>query len=145
VLAAESLWRLQNTQLTLSNVVPTVVNLLPLTGIGVFGAAQILGLVTRITRVIVTLPILISGTWVILQNLPQYLPKNTDLTGVGSVAALLATPEVLETVAVLTIAGGLIVWIMKVAFGAVSSSSKALEGMSSTSAQKDAGDKREDL
>lgn len=71
LLAAEALWELRGTPLTLSNAVPTLTKLLPATGIGVFGAAQVVGLVARVTRVIVTLPIMISGTWVILQNVPQ--------------------------------------------------------------------------
>lgn len=70
-LAAEALWQLHGTQLTLSNAVPTLTKLLPLTGIGVFGAAQLVGLVARVVRVIVTLPIMLSGTWVILQNAPK--------------------------------------------------------------------------
>ena len=71
LLAAQTLWELQGTPLTLSNAVPTLSKLLPLTGIGVFGAAQLVGLVARVTRVIVTLPIMLSGTWVILQNAPK--------------------------------------------------------------------------
>lgn len=71
LLAAEALWELRGTPLTLSNAVPTLTKLLPATGIGVFGAAQVVGLVARVARVIVTLPIMISGTWVILQNVPQ--------------------------------------------------------------------------
>lgn len=70
-LAAEAVWQLHGTQLTLSNAVPTLTKLLPLTGIGVFGAAQLVGLVARVVRVIVTLPIMLSGTWVILQNAPK--------------------------------------------------------------------------
>ena len=70
-LAAEAIWQLHGTQLTLSNAVPTLTKLLPLTGIGVFGAAQLVGLVARVVRVIVTLPIMLSGTWVILQNAPK--------------------------------------------------------------------------
>ena len=71
LLAAETLWELHGTPLTLSNAVPTLSKLLPLTGIGVFGAAQLVGLVARVVRVIVTLPIMLSGTWVILQNAPK--------------------------------------------------------------------------
>lgn len=71
LLAAETLWELHGTPLTLSNAVPTLGKLLPLTGIGVFGAAQLVGLVARVARVIVTLPIMLSGTWVILQNAPK--------------------------------------------------------------------------
>lgn len=71
VLAAETLWELHGTPLTLTNAVPTLTKLLPLTGIGVFGAAQLVGLAARVVRVIVTLPIMLSGTWVILKNVPQ--------------------------------------------------------------------------
>ncbi|CAM9923445.1 unnamed protein product, partial [Ectocarpus sp. 8 AP-2014] len=71
VLAAEAVWQLHGAPLTLSNAVPTLTKLLPLTGIGVFGAAQLVGLVARVVRVIVTLPIMVSGTWVILQNAPK--------------------------------------------------------------------------
>lgn len=71
VLAAEALWQLHGTPLTLSNAVPTLTKLIPLTGLGVFGAAQLVGLVARVVRVIVTLPIMLSGTWVILQNAPK--------------------------------------------------------------------------
>lgn len=71
VLAAQTLWELQGTPLTLTNAVPTLSKLLPLTGIGVFGAAQLVGLIARVVRVIITLPIMLSGTWVILQNAPQ--------------------------------------------------------------------------
>lgn len=71
ILAAQTIWELQGTPLTLTNAVPTLTKLLPLTGIGVFGAAQLVGLVARVVRVIITLPIMISGTWVILQNAPQ--------------------------------------------------------------------------
>ncbi|CBJ26619.1 hypothetical protein Esi_0035_0132 [Ectocarpus siliculosus] len=71
VLAAEAVWQLHGAPLTLSNAVPTLTKLLPLTGIGVFGAAQLVGLVARVVRVIVTLPVMVSGTWVILQNAPK--------------------------------------------------------------------------
>lgn len=71
VLAAEAFWQLHGAPLTLSNAVPTLTKLLPLTGIGVFGAAQLVGVVARVVRVIVTLPIMLSGTWVILQNAPK--------------------------------------------------------------------------
>lgn len=71
VLAAETLWELHGTPLTLTNAVPTLAKLLPLTGIGVFGAAQLVGLVARVVRLIVTLPIMLSGSWVILKNAPQ--------------------------------------------------------------------------
>ncbi|CAM9751768.1 unnamed protein product [Ectocarpus fasciculatus] len=70
-LAAEAVWQLHGAPLTLSNAVPTLTKLLPLTGIGVFGAAQLVGLVARVVRVIVTLPVMVSGTWVILQNAPK--------------------------------------------------------------------------
>lgn len=70
-LAAEAFWQLHGTPLTLSNAVPTLTKLLPLTGIGVFGAAQLVGVVARVVRVIVTLPIMLSGAWVILQNAPK--------------------------------------------------------------------------
>lgn len=71
VLAAEAFWQLHGAPLTLSNAVPTLTKLLPLTGIGVFGAAQLVGVVARVVRVIVTLPVMLSGTWVILQNAPK--------------------------------------------------------------------------
>lgn len=71
LLAAETLWELQGTPLTLSTAIPTLSKLLPLTGIGVFGAAQLVGLVARVIKVVVTLPIMLSGTWVVLQNAPQ--------------------------------------------------------------------------
>lgn len=71
LLAAETIWELQGTPLTFANALPTITKLLPLTGLGVFGAAQLVGLAARVIRVIVTLPIMISGTWVILQNIPQ--------------------------------------------------------------------------
>eukprot|EP00903_Cladosiphon_okamuranus_P019807 g18205.t1 len=118
-LAAEAIWQLHGTQLTLSNVVPTLTKLLPLTGIGVFGAAQLVGLVARVVRVIVTLPVMLSGTWVILQNAPKLFPQGSDLGGAGSLAALLATPEVLEAAAVLALLGGTAVWALNFATGAV--------------------------
>lgn len=71
VLAAETIWELHGTPLTFANALPTLTKLLPLTGIGVLGAAQLVGVVARVTRVIVTLPIMVSGTWVILQSVPQ--------------------------------------------------------------------------
>lgn len=70
-LAVEAVWQLHGTQLTLSNAVPTLAKLLPLTGIGAFGAAQLVGLMARVVRVVVTLPVMLSGTWVILQNAPK--------------------------------------------------------------------------
>ena len=75
LLAAETLWELRGTPLTLSNAVPTLTKLLPATGIGMFGAVQVVGLAARVVRVIVTLPIMLSGTWVILQNVPRVRPK----------------------------------------------------------------------
>lgn len=71
LLAAETIWELQGQPLTFANAIPTLTKLLPLTGIGVFGTAQLIGMVARVVRVIVTLPIMVSGTWVILQNVPQ--------------------------------------------------------------------------
>lgn len=71
LLAAETIWELHGTPLTFANALPTLTKLLPLTGIGVFGAAQLVGVVARVIRVIVTLPIMVSGTWVILQSVPQ--------------------------------------------------------------------------
>eukprot|EP00752_Nemacystus_decipiens_P014686 g13082.t1 len=118
-LAAEAIWQLHGTQLTLSNAVPTLTKLIPLTGIGVFGAAQLVGLVARVVRVIVTLPIMLSGTWVILQNAPKLLPQGSDLGGAGSLAALLATPEVLEAAAVVALLGGTVIWALNFATGAV--------------------------
>lgn len=70
-LAAETIWELHGTPLTFANAVPILTKLLPLTGIGVFGVVQLVGLVARIVRVVLTLPIMISGIWVILQNVPQ--------------------------------------------------------------------------
>lgn len=79
ILAAQTLWELHGTPLTLTNAIPTLSKLLPLTGIGVFGAAQLVGLIARVIRVIVTLPIMISGTWVILQNAPQVRGRGNGL------------------------------------------------------------------
>ncbi|CAN0401196.1 unnamed protein product, partial [Scytosiphon promiscuus] len=133
-LAAEALWQLHGTPLTLSNAVPTLTKLIPLTGLGVFGAAQLVGLVARVVRVIVTLPIMVSGTWVILQNAPKLLPHGSDLTGAGSLAALLATPEVLEAAAVLALLGGTAIWALNFATGAVGS---LLSGRSKSSEDKE--------
>lgn len=84
LLAAETLWELQGTPLTLANAIPTLTRLLPLTGIGVFGAAQLVGLVARVVRVVVTLPIMLSGTWVILRNAPQvWLRGYMEIPGKG--------------------------------------------------------------
>lgn len=52
----------------------------------------------------------------------QLLPKGADLSGPGSVLAVLATPEVLEAAAVLAFIGGMVLWALnfiKVTFGAV--------------------------
>lgn len=49
----------------------------------------------------------------------QLLPQGSDLGGAGSLAALLATPEVLEAAAVLALLGGTAVWALNFATGAV--------------------------
>lgn len=48
----------------------------------------------------------------------QLLPKG-DLAGAGSLAAILATPEVLEAAAVLALLGGVVLWATNFATGAV--------------------------
>ncbi|CAM9119870.1 unnamed protein product [Ectocarpus sp. 4 AP-2014] len=136
-LAAEAVWQLHGAPLTLSNAVPTLTKLLPLTGIGVFGAAQLVGLVARVVRVIVTLPVMVSGTWVILQNAPKLFPKGLDLTGAGSLAALLATPEVLEAAAVIALLGGTAIWALNFATGAVGA---LLPGQSKSSQEEEEED-----
>ncbi|CAN0211299.1 unnamed protein product [Ectocarpus fasciculatus] len=49
----------------------------------------------------------------------QLLPKGSDLSGAGSLAALLATPEVLEAAAVIALLGGTAIWALNFASGAV--------------------------
>lgn len=49
----------------------------------------------------------------------QLLPQGSDLSGAGSLAALLATPEVLEAAAVLALLGGTAIWAVNFATGAV--------------------------
>lgn len=49
----------------------------------------------------------------------QILPKGADLSGAGSLAAILATPEVLETVAVLTFLAGMVIWTINFTRGAL--------------------------
>lgn len=52
---------------------------------------------------------------------PQLLPKGSDLSGAGSVLAVLATPEVLEAAAVLAFLGGMVLWALNMSrmiFGA---------------------------
>lgn len=48
----------------------------------------------------------------------QLLPKE-NLAGAGSLAAILATPEVLEAAAVLALLGGVALWAINFATGAV--------------------------
>lgn len=50
---------------------------------------------------------------------PQLLPQGSDFTGAGSLAALLATPEVLEAAAVLALLAGTAVWAVNFAAGMV--------------------------
>ncbi len=47
----------------------------------------------------------------------QLLPQGSDFTGAGSLAALLATPEVLEAAAVLALLAGTAVWAVNFAAG----------------------------
>ena len=49
------------------------------------------------------------------------MPHGSDLTGAGSLAAVLATPEVLEAAAVVALLGGVIVWALNFATGAIGS------------------------
>lgn len=50
---------------------------------------------------------------------PQLLPKEIDFKGPGSLVALLATPEVLEAAAVVTLLGGTVLWAINFAATAV--------------------------
>lgn len=49
----------------------------------------------------------------------QLLPKGSDLSGAGSLAAILATPEVLEAAAVLAFLSGMVIWAVNFTRGAV--------------------------
>lgn len=44
----------------------------------------------------------------------QLLPKGSDLSGAGSLLAVLATPEVLEAVAVMALLGGMVLWTLNI-------------------------------
>ena len=49
----------------------------------------------------------------------QLLPQGSDFSGAGSLAALLATPEVLEAAAVLALLAGTAAWAVNFAAGTV--------------------------
>lgn len=67
----------------------------------------------------------------------KLLPNGSDLAGAGSLAAILATPEVLEAAAVMTLLGGVVVWALNFASGAVGSIGSVMDGGSDPSVEED--------
>lgn len=112
ILAIDSLLKLRTQSITVENLIPTLTNLLPLAGFGVFGVLRIVAVATRILRVILTIPIILGGAYLAAPSIPDFFKHSPDLA-TGGFFALLATPEVIEAIALLAILAGATIWIVK--------------------------------
>jgi len=120
VLAAQSIYKLTQEPITLATLLPAMGNLLPFAAIGYIGAVRLVTAAVRLIRIVLSVPIVLGGSYYLLPELPKLFHNSPDLT-TTSIFALLATPEVLEVLIVLSVLGTLLFWIGKVVIGTVSS------------------------
>jgi hypothetical protein len=120
MLAVDSVIKLRSQPITLTTLGPALGNLLPLAAFGFAGALRLAGLVVRVVRVLVTVPVVLGGAYLAAPSVPDLLKHSPDWA-TGGLVALLATPEVFEAVAVVVVVGGAAVWVLKKLSGAVSS------------------------
>jgi hypothetical protein len=120
VLAVDSVIKLRSQPITLTTLGPALGNLLPLAAFGFAGALRLAGLVVRVVRVLVTVPVVLGGAYLAAPSVPDLLKHSPDWA-TGGLVALLATPEVFEAVAVVVVVGGAAVWVLQKLGGAVSS------------------------
>jgi len=117
-LAADSIYKLTQQPITLETLGPALGNLLPVAALGYAGAARLVALAVRLFRVLLSIPIVLGGTYYLAPSLPEFFAKSPDLAST-SVFALLATPEVLEALVVLSILVTFAVWVGTNFVGAV--------------------------
>jgi hypothetical protein len=120
VLAVDSVIKLRSQPITLTTLGPALGNLLPLAAFGFAGVLRLAGLVVRVVRVLVTVPVVLGGAYLAAPSVPDLLKHSPDWA-TGGLVALLATPEVFEAVAVVVVVGGAAVWLLQKLGSAVSS------------------------
>ncbi|CAM9755826.1 unnamed protein product [Phaeothamnion confervicola] len=139
VLAVDSFQKLRTQPLTLDTLLPTIGNLLPLASLGYFSVLRLVGVVVRLLRIALTIPILAGGAYLMAPQLPSFLKDSPDVAA-GSFFALLATPEVLEALAVLAIVASLLAWTIRTAVGVGSGLASWASPREETDEDNDSGD-----
>mmetsp|Transcript_18850 Transcript_18850/g.24283 ORF Transcript_18850/g.24283 Transcript_18850/m.24283 type:complete len:244 (-) Transcript_18850:60-791(-) len=120
VLAADSIYKLTQQPITLQTIGPALGNLLPLAGLGYVGAVRLVSALVRVIRIVLSIPIVLGGSYYLAPQLPNFFKNSPDATTTGLVA-LLATPEVLEALVVVSILVTFIFWVFNSLFGMVRS------------------------
>ncbi|KAG5191472.1 hypothetical protein JKP88DRAFT_231144 [Tribonema minus] len=114
VLAVDAVVKLKTQPITLD----TLGNLLPLAAFGVAGAARLVAVLLRLVRVLVTVPVVLGGAYLAAPSIPDLLKHSPDLA-TGGLFAVLATPEVLEAIALIAVIVGAGIWIVRQLAGMV--------------------------
>ncbi|KAG5177693.1 hypothetical protein JKP88DRAFT_281865 [Tribonema minus] len=124
VLAIDAIVKLKSQPLTLDTLLPTLGNLLPLAAFGVTGVVRLVGVFVRLARIAVTIPVVLGGAYLAAPSIPDLLKHSPDLA-TGGLVALLATPEVLEVLALCAVVGGAAIWLTQKLFTLVAGAAAA--------------------